>query len=270
MKRRIRVCNRITNRWQGPLTLDSSMKSPESRSTSRKKLAITIACLFAMVVIAGCATTKITNHELLESKRLPPPAHIWVYNFAATPADLPADSALAGQVSEGSTPQTAEEIETGRRLGAEIAAQLVEEIRGMGLPAERGSTRTKPRINDIVIRGYLLSIDEGSATKRVSIGFGSGGSELSTAVEGYHMTAQGLRRLGSGTVEAGGGKAPGGAMGVATLIVAGNPLGLIVGGGIKLYEEVSGRSKIEGRAKQTAKEIADVLKKRFQEQGWIK
>jgi hypothetical protein len=36
-----------------------------------------------------------------------------------------------------------------------------------------------------------------------------------------------------------------------------------------LYGEESGSSTVKGRAKQTAKEIADVLKKRFQEQGWI-
>ena len=44
---------------------------------------------------------------------------------------------------------------------------------------------------------------------------------------------------------------------------------LIIGGGMKVYGEYSGSSKIEGRAKATAKEITDVLKKRFQEEGWI-
>ena len=39
--------------------------------------------------------------------------------------------------------------------------------------------------------------------------------------------------------------------------------------GMKIYGEESGRSTVEGRAKQTATEIAGVLKKRFQEQGWI-
>ena len=38
---------------------------------------------------------------------------------------------------------------------------------------------------------------------------------------------------------------------------------------MKVHGEMSGSSKVEGMAKQTAKEIADVLKKRFQEQGWI-
>ena len=33
--------------------------------------------------------------------------------------------------------------------------------------------------------------------------------------------------------------------------------------------EASGRSKVKGRAKQTAKEIGDIPEKRFKSQGWI-
>jgi hypothetical protein len=46
-------------------------------------------------------------------------------------------------------------------------------------------------------------------------------------------------------------------------------LGLIVSTGVKAHGEKTGSSKVEGRAKQTATEIADILKKRFKEQGWI-
>ena len=192
-----------------------------------------------------------------------------MYDFGATASDVPADSPLAGQYTEGSMAQTSEQVATGRQLGAQIADQLVEEIRDMGLPAENALAGTTPQINDIVIRGYLVSIDEGSAMKRVTIGFGSGGSELRTAVEGYQVTAQGLRKLGSGTVDAGAGKTPGGAVGLAGLIATGNPVGLIVSGGMKVYGEASGSAKVEGRAEKTAKEIADVLRQRFEEQGWI-
>ena len=59
-------------------------------------------------------------------------------------------------------------------------------------------------------------------------------------------------------------------MGVAGLIATGNPAGLIVSTGMKVYGEASGSSKVEGRAKQTAEEIAAQLKTRFAEQGWIK
>jgi hypothetical protein len=53
------------------------------------------------------------------------------------------------------------------------------------------------------------------------------------------------------------------------MIATGNPAGLIIGGAVKLYGEESGSSKVQGRAKQTAKEISDVLQKRFQQEGWI-
>ncbi|MEJ2429045.1 MAG: DUF4410 domain-containing protein [Deltaproteobacteria bacterium] len=228
-----------------------------------------VLSLLALVVIAGCGSTKVTSRNELVTGLIPRPAHIWVYDFAATPADVPAESALAGKYSEHSAPQTAEQIATGRKLGAEIAAELVKEIRGMGMPAEQAVAATTPQINDIVIRGYLISFKKGSEAKRFAIGFGSGASDLKVAVEGFQMTAQGLRKLGSGTAESGGSKAPGADLGVLGLIATHNPAGLIISSGMKVYGEESGSSKVEGRAEAIAKEIADVLKKRFQEQGWI-
>ena len=138
------------------------------------------------------------------------------------------------------------------------------------MPAERASSRSTPQINDIVLRGYLLSVDEGSAMKRMTIGFGSGKSRLSVAVEGYQMTARGLRKLGSGKVDSGGGKKPGGAVPLAVTLATKNPLSLIVSTGMGVYGEKTGSAKIEGRAKQTAKTIAERLKTRFREEGWIK
>jgi len=226
-----------------------------------------VLCLFALLVVAGCASTKITSRDELVTGKIPRPAHIWVYDFAATAADLHANSALASQIS--ATPQTAEHIATGRKLGAEIAAELVEQIRGMGMPAEQAVAGTTPQINDIMIRGALISFKEGSEAERVGIGFGEGASDLRAAVEGYQMTAQGLRKLGGGTGDAGGSETPGAALGVASLLATHNPVGLIVSSAVKVEGEESGSSKVQGRAKQMAKEIADILKKRFQEQGWI-
>ena len=198
--------------------------------------------------------------------QVPRPNNILVYNFVATPADDPGDPALANQ---NATPQTPEQIQAGRQLGAQIASELAADIRAMGMPAEAVPIGTPPQMYDIVIKGYLLSVQAGSEAERLAIGFGAGASELKTAVEGFQMTPQGLRKLGSGTVDAGGGKSPGAAVGVAGLIATGNPAGLIVSTGMKVYGEESGSSKLEGRAKATAKEIADQIKPRFQQQGWI-
>jgi hypothetical protein len=227
-----------------------------------------IICLIALFVVAGCAKTTITSRDQLVTGQLSRPEHILVYDFVATPGDVPANSSFAGQYAE-TTPQNEEQIEAGRQVGAEIAAKLVEQIQAMGLPAERAYAGTVPVVNDILIRGYLISVQKGSAAKRLVIGFGSGESELKTAVEGFQMTPRGLRKLGSGTLDSGGSKGPGTALGVAGLIATGNPVGLIVSSGVKIYGEESGKSKLKGRADATAKEIADQLRTRFEQEGWI-
>jgi len=241
----------------------------KNHTALRRNIVTTVPCLLAMVVVTACASSRITGRDELVTGKVPRPNQIFVYDFAATADEIPDESALAGQPFEHPTPQTDAEIAEGRKLGAEIAAELAEQIRNMGMPAEEVTTGAKPQINDLVIRGYLLSIYEGSMVKRVGIGFGAGASELKTAVEGFQMTAHGLRKLGSGSVDAGGNKTPGAALGVAALIATANPAGLIISTGMKVYGEASGSAEVEGRAKQTGKEIADVIKKRFQEQGWI-
>jgi len=244
-------------------------QSPDAPVSLARKLASIIFALFMMVMAVGCASTEVTSRDQVVAEQLPRPNNIWVYDFAATAADVPADAGIVGQYSDYYEPQTDEQIATGRQLGSEIAVELVREIREMGMPAERAWPGRSQQINDIVIRGYLLSMKEGDVAKRVVVGFGSGASELSTAVEGFQVTALGLRKLGSGTVESGSGKTPGGAVGLAALLATHNPAGLIISAGVKVYGEKSGKSTVEGRASQTAKEIADVLKKRFQRQGWI-
>jgi hypothetical protein len=226
-------------------------------------------CLFALLPLSVHAGTRITERHEIVTEEIPKPAHIWVYDFAATAADVPAGSDLAGQVSEHSKPQTPEQIATGRKLGAEIAAELVKDIRAMGMPAERPMEGTKPQINDLVIRGYLVSVVAGSEKKRIAIGFGSGESELKVAVEGFQVTADGLRKLGGGSTDSTGGKAPGASLGVVGLIALHSPIGLIASTGMKVHDEKTGESTLEGRARDTAKEIASVLRERFQEQGWI-
>jgi hypothetical protein len=260
---------KISKSAQGITTPVFPCKSAEALSALQRKIAAIFMGLFAMIVVAGCASTKVTERQQDVTGQLPRPANIWVYDFVATAGDVQADSVFAGQPDIDTTPQTAEQIAEGKKLGSEIAAELVEQIRAMGMPAAKTSTGMAQQINDLLIRGYLLSIKEGDAAKRVIVGFGSGGSEMRTAVEGFQVTPQGLRKLGTGTLESGSGKTPGMAVGAISFLALHNPAGLIVSTGAKVYGEESGKSTVEGRAKQTAKEIADVLKKRFKQEGWI-
>ena len=224
--------------------------------------------LLALTTFVGCAKTDITSRERVVFERLARPAHIYVYDFSASPADVAQDSALAGQAATV-PPPNAELAEVGRNLGRIMGAQLVDSIREMGLPAERGVFGQNMQPNDIVLRGYLVSVEPGSTAKRMTIGFGSGASELATFIEGYQVTPQGLRKLGSARVDAKGNKTPGAGAAAAGWAITGNPIGFAVTSGLKIYGEASGRAGVEGRARQTAKEIAERLKQRFQEEGWI-
>ena len=231
-----------------------------------------LLCLFAIALVAGCASTTVTQQTPVSTPGLARPNQIWVYDFVAAPADMPADSSLAGQVGAPTKPPTHAELETGREYGAMITKQLVKDIQGMGMPAIEAGPGSAPQVGDGVIRGYIVSTEGGRAgnmVKRMVIGFGSGTAEMDTVVEGFMMTPQGLRKLGSGTLTSSGNKTPGLVVPAAVAIASANPVGLIIVGGTKIYGEASGRSGLEGRAKSTADEVAVQLKIRFQDRGWI-
>jgi len=80
---------------------------------------------------------------------------------------------------------------------------------------------------------------------------------MDTVVEGFAVTPQGWRKLGSGTLSSSGNKMPGMVVPAAVAIATGNPIGLIVVDGMKIYGEASGKNTIEGRAKATADAIAE-------------
>ena len=224
--------------------------------------------LLALVVLAGCASTEVSDRQRYEGPPLARPDRILIYDFTADPADVPANSSFAAQLATA-PPMTPEQEELSRTVGAEIAKELVADLQGMDLPAVLAEGQPPPQVDDIVIRGYFVSVDAGSATERVLLGFGSGDAEVHVAVEGYQMTAEGLRPLGRGQIRSGGGHMPGMVLPVAVVAATANPIGLVVGGAIKATGELTGSATIEGAAKRTASEIAVQLRDAAVRQGWI-
>ena len=225
--------------------------------------------IFAIVAIllAGCASTKVTNETPMAQGSVPKPKNILVYNFTGDPSMIPPDSVAAAQVDR-TNPPSPQDIQTANEYGAVIAQRLVENIRAMGMPASLATAGQQPAVGDGVLKGYLVSAESGKGGQRLLLGFGAGKSEMETVVEGFGMTPQGLQRFGSGTIDSASGKSPG-LFAPAAMAAAGNPAGLVVMGSVKLYNEASGKSGLEGRAKATADEIAEQLKVRFKERGWI-
>ena len=227
------------------------------------------SCLAVLALLAGCASTKVSQRHEVVAGTLPRPRHIYVYDFVATPADVSPESALAGNGTAADPSRTPEQIALDRKVGAELAVDLANEIDAMGLPAVQVRGEPKLEIDDIVLRGTLLSVEAGSAAERIAIGFGEGAAELKVAIEGFQVTPYGLRKLGGGDVDTSANETPGAAVPLAVAVASGNPIGLIVSTGAKVYGEESGKTTIQGKTKDVAGQIAKELRPRFVSAGWI-
>ena len=89
--------------------------------------------IFAPVVLAGCASAEITQHKPYRGETLARPERIIVPDFTGNPADVPSRSPFAAQLA-ATIPPTPEQREVGRKLGAQIARELIADLQAMGCP----------------------------------------------------------------------------------------------------------------------------------------
>ena len=225
--------------------------------------------LASLALLAGCATTDIEKRDSrAAAERLPRPERIIVYDINATPDDVPPTSALTGKYTVAKTPPSPDEVKLGRELGRLVADRLVGSLRKMGMTAQRARQGPPPRVGNVVLAGQFITIDEGDQDLRFTIGFGKGASQLTTHIEGYLVTEQGLRLLGGRQVTDRGGKKPGIVVPAAVSFASRNPAGLVVGSAINIEKELNSET-IQAAAKRTADAIAKELERVFRAQGWI-
>jgi len=230
-----------------------------------------IASVLGLVVLVGCASSQTAQRQSYAAQeQIPRPGRIIVYDISATPSDIPATAAITGSYNQRPAPQTAEEIRLGRQLGARVAANLVRNILDMGMPAQQAGHGPPPQMGDVLITGQFISIDEGDRAKRVLIGFGKGSGKLQTHIEGYLVTPEGHRLLGSRQIATAGAKKPGLILPGIVTVATSNPAGLIISSALTVKgEKKEGSETLEGAARRTADEMAKELKTIFRRQGWI-
>ncbi len=220
----------------------------------------------ALLALGGCASSDVTQRQDEPGQeQIARPGRIIVYDFATTPADIPANAAVTGYYDDWETPQTQDEIELGRKLGSLAADELAARIRDMGITAQRGANGPLPDLGDALIVGLFYSIDEGARGKRVVIGFGAGSGELNVSVNGYLVTDTGHRPLGLRQVDTSGAKMPG----LAVPIAFSNPVMLAANSALTLKGE-RGAETLEAAAERAADLVADELEEVFRDNGWIR
>ena len=224
------------------------------------------AMLAGVVVLAGCASADVEELRDYEGAALPKPDRVVVYDFAYAPEPDEADSPADGQPQAA---LSAEEIAYGREIANLLQAVLVEEIRAMGLPAERIEDLSRTQGTMLMIHGQFLSVNEGSGAARFLIGFGAGRTKVVTRTQVYHFTPQRQRLIEEFEVVATSGSKPGFILPLGVGSATGNlARSVLLGGTAGVASEVLGADVVSD-TQRTGEELAESLEDFFEQQGWL-
>jgi hypothetical protein len=228
----------------------------------------------AALLLAGCAQTEARLTRDYDGPPLPRPDRVMVHDFAVSPDDVQLDRGLSPRVLGAiqDTSKTSREVAVGRDVAQAISANLVEEIRRRGLPAER-AVEPLPYSdgNVLLIEGQILSVDEGDRTRRNLIGLGAGRTRIEADAQVLYLPEGATAPFTIETFEAAAssGRKPGmlETMGVGA---AADQLATaaVLSGGVSMASEAY-VANIEADGARLGKQIAESLVPLFEQQGWL-
>ena len=234
-----------------------------------------LVILLLLAAAAGCAPTNVQQQPTnMTATQLPRPDRILVYDFAVSPDEVELDKGLSADLMQKykehkGMSRTAEEIKVGHKVADAVAEELVKKIRSYGLMAERAFGLPQGNGKVLMVKGQLLSIDEGNRTERVAIGLGAGRTSVQANVQVYEMTPQGMKEVDKmrGTAKSGRKPGMGEMMGVGA--IAGHLLASTLVSGVLSGTSEMTSATVEADGKRLAENVAADLGKFFVDQGWI-
>ena len=188
------------------------------------KLVFQFSGTFLVVLITafviGCAggsINKVRHYSQMEP--LVRPSVVLIYNFAVDPDDVVVDT-FGPNFGRSEKEETSEILEAGRAVADALAEKMVAELKERGIKAQRAATSTEVPVNAFLVKGQFVTINEGDAMRRMTVGFGAGSDEIRAQVQVYQIKEGGnLRMIVEGEAEAHGKKTPG--VGPAAIMTAG-------------------------------------------------
>ena len=210
---------------------------------------LVVSLLLSLVVGCAGATTQQTGQRV-EDRTLPRPPVLLIYDFAVAPDDAP----------------PSEEIERGRAIAKAYSEEVVIKLEAVGIPAQRATDSTTVPLHAVVVKGQFVTIQEGSRTRRMLIGFGAGSTMLRVEVQVYQMMESGLQRIKEVEGQARGSRMPGVAGPGAVAGATGQVAGVAIAGGMSVVREVKGAIQADvGRLAERFAYKADAF---YYRQGW--
>ena len=229
-----------------------------------------VAFSFGLLALGACAPTTVeTQQDYSGTAALPRPDRVIVYDFAVSPDEVTLDQGLPEKLvrSFQSASTTEQERLVGQQVAQAIAQTMVEEIINGGLSAELAQGSPPFPDNVILIKGQILSIDEGNRTTRTLVGLGVGRTHVEADAQVLYL-ARGEttpRLLESMEAAAKSDRLPGV---VETLFPGDILINLAAGAGGAVADETFG-ANVEADGKRMGRQIADHVGPVFANQGWI-
>ncbi len=228
----------------------------------------------ALLGIAGCSSQVQNTGTYVppvqySGQPIPRPHEILVYGFTIDPNTIQLDSGMKARLEamSGSADPQAERQELAYEITSTISDTLVDAINRMGLIALPAGPGAGPRPGDVIIRGQIVRVTAGNATRRALVGFGAGKSEVFADVQVLRAERGGYARpLQTYDANANSGRTPGLGLGAAS--AAAGHVAMAVAGSVAgtVARQRSGLAKdAEDLAKKVATNIGDF----FAAQGWI-
>src|SRR5258706_12513483 len=139
------------------------------------------ALWLTLLIVAGCAPTDVRQvGTTAAGQPLPRPERIIVHDFAVSLSDIKLNSGPGARLLRrlSKDPQSAEQAKVGRDVAKSFSDELVKEIIALGLPAERAPQSSSVPDRTLAVDGQFVSIDEGNRARRMVVGFGAGGTDV--------------------------------------------------------------------------------------------
>jgi len=233
-----------------------------------------VGALTVGLIATGCGPTSVQSTSGTAYTGLPRPERILVYDFAVTPEEVKLDQGISADIMRyvsdgGGSARTAEEIKIGHAVANAISIELVQKLRGYGFFAERALGWPVRTGSTLMVKGQLLSIDEGNRTERVLIGLGTGRTSVQANVQLYDLTPQGMRTIDTLRADAKSGYKPGMALMMGVGGLAGNLVTSAVVSSVTTAGSELSWSTVDADGKRLANNVAKSLGQFFVTQGWI-
>lgn len=212
-------------------------------------------CLgIAVVLFFGCAAARVENVQADRSVTLPRPGRVVLFDLDTGASDVRVGRSPVKTVRNAVGLYVDEPDVLAAAVADSLSIRLVDDLKTLGLPAERANKTTPPQLNDLVIQGQFLRIDEGSHVQRFVVGFGAGATDLRAQVEIFQVTANGWQPVKQFDTVATGSRFPGAAFFVAGGAAAGRATtSAAISSGVGVIQEV--RTSIDADAMRTSVQI---------------